>query len=312
MTNIKNKTKPALTLLLYLAIIAPVALDASCASALELPSIGKKPMAAGDKLFACGAYSEAAQAYQIWIDQNPEDAKAHLRLGKSLARLGQEETALNEFFKTIFLNNSASKMPEDNLDARTEIGAIFLKRGDYDEAGGQLRQILALRPQDKEVRGNYALCLQNCGFLDASIEQFNLLLRQEPKNVITLYNLGTVYLKKSDSQNAKTCFMKVVGIEPKNDLAFIGLARAYLLEKQVKQAIAVLTKITERSPTNYFANLALADAYKEAGAEDVAIDYYRKAVSLNPKDPASKAALLTIIEKSNRKSLVQNSKVEIK
>ena len=306
LTNIKNKTKPVLTLLLYLVSFAPGAL------ALELPSITKKPFAAGDKLFACEAYSEAAQAYQVCVDQNPEDPKAHLRLGKSLARLGQEETALNEFFKTLFLNNSASKMPEENLEARSEISAIFLKRGDYDEAGGQLRQILALRPQDKEVRGNYALCLQNCGFLDAAIEQFNLLLRQEPKNVTALYNLGTVYLKKTDSQNAKTCFMKVVGMEPKNDLAFIGLARAYLLEKQVKQAIAVLTKIVERSPSNYFANLALADAYKQAGSEDIAIEYYRKAIALNPKDPASKAALLSIIEKSNTKSLVQNSKVEIK
>lgn len=306
MTNIKSKTKPVLTLLLYLSTFAPASM------ALELPSLTKKPYASGDRLFACEAYSEAAQAYQVLVDQYPEDAKAHLRLGKSLARLGQEETALNEFFKTIFVNNAASKMPEENLEARGEIAAIFLKRGEYDEAGGQLRQILALRPQDKEVRGNYALCLQNCGFLDASIEQFNLLLRQEPKNITTLYNLGTVYLKKTDSQNAKNCFMKVVGMDPKNDLAFIGLARAYLYEKQVKQAIAVLTKIVERSPSNYFATIALADAYKQDGSEDIAVDYYRKAFQLNPKDPASKAALLSIIEKSNTKSLVQNSKVEIK
>ncbi len=301
--------KPISAVLLILSFIAHTTLPVG---ALELPSLTKKPYAAGDKLFACEAFSEAVQAYQICVDQNPEDAKAHVRLGKALVRTGQEEQALDEFFKSIFVNNSGSKMPEENLEARLEISAIFLKRGNYDEAGGQLRQVLALRPQDKEVRGNYALCLQNCAFLDASVEQFNILLKADPKNVIALYNLGTVYLKKTDTTNAKTCFMKVVGIDPKNDLAFVGLARAFLMEKQERQAIAVLTKVIERSPSNFFAILALGDAYKQAGQDDRAIDFYRKAVQLNPKDPASKAALLAIIEKSSAKSLAQNSKVEIK
>lgn len=309
---LKNKNKPAI----FTSLVLLTYLFAPASPALELPSINKKPYAAGDKLFACEAYSEACQAYQICVDQNPEDAKGHLRLGKALARLGQEEQALNEFYKALFVNNQASKMPEENLETRMEIAAIFLKQGNYDEAGGQLRQVLALRPQDNEVRGNYALCLHNCGFLDRAVEQFDILLKANPKNVIALYNLGTVYLKKMDTEKAKTCFMKVVGIDPKNDLAFIGLSRAYMMSKQEKQAIAVLGKILERSPGNYFATLALADAYKQAGEQDNAIEYYRKAIQLNPKDPASKAALLSIIEKSNThssvRSLVQNTKVETK
>lgn len=309
---LKNKNKPAI----FTCLVLTSYLFAPAGQALELPSINKKPYAAGDKLFACEAYSEAAQAYQIIVDQNPEDAKAHLRLGKALARLGQEEQALNEFFKALFVNNQASKMPEENLETRMEIAAIFLKQGNYDEAGGQLRQVLALRPQDNEVRGNYALCLHNCGYLDRAVEQFDILLKANPKNVTALYNLGTVYLKKTESEKAKTCFMRVIGIDPKNDLAFIGLSRAYMMSKQEKQAIAVLGKILERSPGNYFATLALADAYKQAGDQDSAIEYYRKAIQLNPKDPASKAALLSIIEKSNThssiRSLVQNTKVETK
>ena len=251
----------------------------------------------GDALFAKKAYHAACSVYKQAVALEPSDWELRLKLGKSLARIGKANEALNELFQSLVLNE---KHPQENVPARSEIAAIFLKMANYDEAGGQLKQILELNPEDSVVRGNYALCLERLGFIELALEELNHVARANPNSTAAFYNLGNVLYKSQDFKRAKLSFKRAIGLDPKNHLAIVALARTHLALNELKQAFFVLKQAIKLNPNNHYAYLCLAEVYEKQGQEADAIESYKKAIQINPSDPASKAALSKLLDNSKR------------
>ena len=76
-----------------------------------------------------------------------------------------------------------------------------------------------------------------------------------------------------------------------------------------KLALIVLKKAVERNPNNHYAYLALGELYESAGKQGDAAEVYKKAIQINPRDPASKAALSKLLD--NSKSLVAQDRLDV-
>ena len=266
----------------------------------------KKLAENGDALFQRGAYHAAVSVYKQAVDQNHESWQLHLRYGRALSRIGRQKDALAELFQSLFLND---KDPASNISTRAEIASIFLKQGNYDEAGGQLKQILELKPDDMDVRGNYAVCLEQLGFIELACEELNMVARARPNSSTAFYNLGNALFKKGDLKRAKLSFKRAIGLDPSNNLAIVALGRTHMALGEDKLALIVLKKAVERNPNNHYAYLALGELYESAGKQGDAAEVYKKAIQINPRDPASKAALSKLLD--NSKSLVAQDRLDV-
>ena len=251
----------------------------------------------GDALYDKKAYHAACSVYKQAVSLEPGNWELRYKLGRSLSRIGKTNEALNELFQALVLNE---KHPLENVPARTEIAAIFLKMANYDEAGGQLRQILELTPDDSIVRGNYAICLERLGFLELALEEFNHVARANPGSTAAFYNLGNTLFRKQDYKRAKLSFKRAIGLDPKNHLAIVALARTHIELGESKEALFVLKQAIKINPNNHYAYLCLAEVYEKQGQEADAIEAYKKAIQINPQDPASKAALSKLLDNSKR------------
>ena len=256
-----------------------------------------RSLATAEQLYGRGAFHEAVGFYQQASTMEPENFQARLGLGRSLARVGEDARALKELFSAMLLNPSR---PRELVPARVDIAAILMKQGNYDEAGGQLKQLLDIDPSDLAVRGNLGICLEQIGYLDAAIEQFKYVIRAAPDSVPALYNLGNAFLTRGDFELAGACFEKITRVDPSNALALVGMARTALGQSKLELASRIASKAVAMDSRNHLAYLTLAESYDKLGVRGKAIENYKKAIQLNPKDPASQAALARLLESSRK------------
>jgi tetratricopeptide (TPR) repeat protein len=257
----------------------------------------KKFLTRGDQLFASNAFHGSLSFYQQAVSAEPASAEAHLKYGTALARLGSNDEALKELFQSLLLN---ADHPESNLSARSEIAVILMKQGNYDEAGGQLKQVLDLSPNDLVVRGNYALCLEHLGYVDAAIEQFKQIAKVNSFDTVALYNLGTAYLRKGQGDIAKKYFERVISIDSKHVLSYVGIANASMLEGNNQEALRYCQTAIKLGPENHYAFLALGDVYEKLEDKGKAVEAYKRAIQINPRDNASRAALAKLLQTSKQ------------
>lgn len=251
----------------------------------------------GDHLFSRRAYHAASNIYNQAVALDPENWQLRLKFGKSLSRVGKHQEAIAQLFESLLLNE---KHPKENLETRKEIAAVFLKQANYDEAGGQLKQVLEFEPEDVDVRGNYAICLERLGFIELACEEFNLVARSRPNSTIAFYNLGNALFKRQDYKRAALAFKRAIGLSPENYLAIVALAKTHFRMGQTEKALFVFRQALRINPNNHYAYLGLAEVYENLGESRKAVEAYKKAIQINPTDPQSKAALAKLLDNSKR------------
>ncbi|MFZ1700470.1 MAG: tetratricopeptide repeat protein [Pyrinomonadaceae bacterium] len=83
------------------------------------------------------AFEKAADAYEKWLKDNPDDDTAHFNLGRTYSKLLKDEQAEKEFERAV------KQKPEDT-EYQTELGAVRIKLAQYREAIGPLKKAIEL------------------------------------------------------------------------------------------------------------------------------------------------------------------------
>jgi Flp pilus assembly protein TadD len=151
--------------------------------------------------------TQATRILESLIAKRRDIAEAHLELGRIQNRLGNQDQAIMSLMEALTL---LSDNPLKGLEARETIGAIYMKRGNYDEAGGQFKKIVDATPDNVSARGNLGICLEQIGFVDLAIDEFKKVLAVEPNNFVSLYNLGLALSLKGDYSQAAAYFEKAM------------------------------------------------------------------------------------------------------
>ncbi|MBK6586695.1 MAG: tetratricopeptide repeat protein [Acidobacteria bacterium] len=73
------------------------------------------------------AFEDAVKAYKKWLAKNPKDDNAYYYLGRTYAKLMQDDDAEEAFQEAVKLK------PEDS-EYQTELGSILIKLAKYSEA----------------------------------------------------------------------------------------------------------------------------------------------------------------------------------
>jgi tetratricopeptide (TPR) repeat protein len=107
------------------------------------------------------------------IEIEPGDARAHKRLGRALAAVGQVNEGISHLQKAIALQPA-----ED--EPHYDLGSIYLRLGRLPDAFNEFREVVRLNPRDYQALGSLGiLCLQ-AGKLEDGAEYFLQALRVNP------------------------------------------------------------------------------------------------------------------------------------
>jgi tetratricopeptide (TPR) repeat protein len=242
--------------------------------------------------------TQATRLLEGLIAKRRDVAEAHLELGRIQNRLGNQDQAIMSLMEALTL---LSDNPIKGLEARETIGAIYMKRGNYDEAGGQFKKIVDASPTNVTARGNLGICLEQIGFVDLAIEEFKKVLAVEPNNFVSLYNLGLATSLKGDYNAACAYFEKAMTKNPREPqvaMAVLGLASCYEAKQQYPEAKLMIDKVISLDARNHYAYLAKARIYEALKEPGKAIECIRKAMQLAPNDANCKAAMSELLIKS--------------
>ena len=103
------------------------------------------------------------------------------------------------------------------------VGRALLEKGRTEEAIGELRKAIKLKPDDYEARNNLGVALVGKGETEAGIAEFEKTLALNPGSAQAHYNLGVTYFQEGAMEKARGEFEATLRLKPDD-----GDARGYL------------------------------------------------------------------------------------
>ena len=154
----------------------------------------------------------------------------------------------------------------------------FLRDGLID----RLTQYLAAEPGAWHVRYNLGVALAHEGRQDEALEQFRQVLKDSPKHLQSLINIGGIHLSRGDAGEALKAFTSALSVWDV-PLVRANLAVAYLQLDQLDNAERELKRALEGDPnmpdalTNLGSVLLRLERFEESAQASA------KALELNPQ-----------------------------
>ncbi|MGH9457489.1 MAG: tetratricopeptide repeat protein, partial [Thermoanaerobaculia bacterium] len=318
------------------------------AGSLELPRLpvpnrgGLRTAEVQDRFFqAVGAmhrYDDPASVdfaialLEPMAEANPESALLHAALGRAYrAKYAlTSDSAWAE--RAIETSRRAARLDRSLPEVHVTLGQLLIMTGRFDDAAAELRQALAMRPDDPEamlwlgqaldqagesdeaestyraaiaLRPTYWAGYNKLGIFyllrgrfDDAIRMLSEVARLTPDNHRGLSNLGAAQMFSGDFESAAASFQRAIEVAPAAP-GFSNLGTCLYYLHRFDEARAAFEKAVELAPADFRLWLNLADAYRWTGqpdeereARDKGIELARRSLEINPNDPATHGQLV--------------------
>src|ERR1022692_1130149 len=194
--------------------------------------------------------NKAIEEYRLAIDNDPTSDYLNAGLAELYAKTGRIRDAVLEAQDIL-------KRDGNNLEARRLLGRIYLRSLGDTQAGTQSQEILKL-----------------------AIEQFEQIVKLDPKSVEDHLLLGRLYRLNNELLKSEDEFKTAVKIQPDSEEAVTTLAYLYNEEGDSGRALLVLSAIPESARTAKLYS-ALGSTYEQEKDYKKAIEAYRRATELD-------------------------------
>ncbi len=195
--------------------------------------------------------------------------KSDIELKANLEPLVQLYFIKNEFNKIMnyvnrltdatILNNLLVKKSYSNDHAWTSyrIGEAFSSTGDLQRAINFYKKAVDLAPFVLDFKNKYGTALAAKGLLNEAEKELKEILKENPKNVSALNNLGFVKLRQGYVTEAEQLYFKALALDPDYEALLLNIAGLYAYKKDFIQSELYLKHILRRNPKHQKANQAL-------------------------------------------------------
>jgi tetratricopeptide (TPR) repeat protein len=194
-------------------------------------------------------FEAAIDAYAKRVDVHPNDAAAHLDLGRTYSRLDRSDEARAEFDVVLMLN-------PNHTDAHAALAQVHLRDQRYAEAVEMARGALALDPAHQQARYALATSLMRLGKTDEGKQELEVFQRLQ-----------------TEAAAARSRQIELDGIR--------GDAVVSFANRDYEKAIALLRKALQLEPESAASHLDLGSALAKAAQHSEAIERFKSAVTLN-------------------------------
>ncbi len=238
---------------------APVVRPASDTAALPPEPVAKVTREVtyqeAEGVFRKGDYTEAADLFEAYTDQKPENVWGHYMHGLAAWKAGDRGTAEQALERAVELD-------PDNVKALVNLGRVLLEDGRADEAETHLEHAADVSPDTEDVWRVLANVQAELGKTDMAVESYQMALGLNGEDSWSMNNLGLVMIRLGHYEEALGPLARAVELKPGSPVFQNNLGVAL-----------------ERS--GYL--VAAAEAYRSAMAADSS--YHKAATSLERVEP---------------------------
>ena len=194
----------------------------------------------GEAYLDKGLLAEARDSFGRTLDADPENAIAHISLSLTYDRLGMLPEA-------IWHMERAFDVASGNAEVRTELTALYLRRGDSRSAGPAL------------TRGAMARVYAHNGLLERAIAEYQEALRQNPGLLDARAGLAEAQWRAGLGQEALESCRLLLEQLPGCLKALLILGQRLLVDNQEAEAEAALAEAQALDPENRLAQAMMGD-----------------------------------------------------
>ena len=163
-----------------------------------------------------GDLAGAVETYERAILLKPDYAQALYNQGNALRRLGRPADAVARYRRALDIQHYPHAL--NNLAmALNELGVALSGKDRHDEALAAFAEALAIRPDEPDIRVNYANALAASGEWLEARDRFNEILADEPGCAAALTGLGNCLKNDGDLGGARACYRRSIASEPSAD-----------------------------------------------------------------------------------------------
>lgn len=176
---------------------------------------------------------------------------------------------------------------EDSVDAKLTIISFLLQQRSKEQAIQQAKDYVE---QDKDQSRFYTALAQLhlfTGDKDSAVGVLETAIDRDPRSVGSIEarnTLVSIYLADESNDVANNLLAEIFEIEPENAVALLTRARLSLSDGKMKDGIADLRVILKNDPESTVALSLLAGAQELEGREGLALDNYKKLMTLQEPD----------------------------
>jgi len=191
----------------------------------------------------------------------------------------------------------------NNAEAHYNLGTLFLRKDDLQQARAQLQRTVELQPDYPEAWNNLGMIAGRENRLAEAIENFGRSLRDRPDYVTALLNLGNIYRRQGNIAESSRLLNRAVELEPENAEANYSLGMLYARQEDLARAVGLLEKALAIRPAYPDAINNLGVLYARQGKNTEAIEQFTSCIRIAPDfDQAylNLARLYVLLEQKER------------
>jgi len=178
---------------------------------------------------------------------------------------------------------------------------------DFDELGQSLKKSFSGRTlypdlnSDMEQVGSYFLEKKEAG---KALKIFGLSCELYPNSPLALYNFAKAQIWTGNSEEARLLLKKAFSLDPEHPAVskdnLFSLAGRLEQAGKLKEIFALADTALELYPRDAQLHKEVGDIYLKTGQEEKALDYYRKALEIDPKLQEAIKAVEKIEKEKNK------------
>lgn len=145
-------------------------------------ALARELLEKGKELYRNDQDSEAVQAFQEAVKQDPDLAEAHFRLGLGYEALGKAQEAEAEYKKAVETYKKYLADHDDDSEAHYNLGQTYAGLAQYSEAIRQYREATKLKEDDSDIFYDLGVAYTKLAQYDAAASAFSKSLEIDPDN----------------------------------------------------------------------------------------------------------------------------------
>jgi tetratricopeptide (TPR) repeat protein len=183
-------------------------------------------------------------------------------------------------------NHTLAVSPANDM-AHTNLGYLFIRRGDFDQAISHFEEALEIRSShafghyklgEALIENNLAAALTQKGLVDEAIDHYEKAARMRPDYGDVYLNLGSILFAQGRTDEAIALWRKAAATQPEDGGFHTILGDAFLKKGLQKDAIAEYEHATRIFPRDFVARNNLA--WLLATSSDASIRDGKRAIEL--------------------------------
>ena len=235
-------------------------------------------------------FTEAAKYCEKIIELSPDAADAWFNLGVARHHLGLQRPAMEAYLQSIEIDPNL-------MQAQANLGMLHHQRGELDQARRCYVEALHRDPSLAETLWNLGILLEQGNHQAEAAVCYEQLTQLAPDWEDPWFRLATGHLAAERWQQAHDAFAACLQLRSDWLEAGAGLALSKAQLGDEPTAIGLLERVKEIEPAPMVL-FNLAVLHQNQGRDELATQYYRDAIEMNPEYPEALLNLGHLVKKA--------------